>query len=375
MFWNSFCKILTSLLLASSLTAAGSVAGYPMESYTNIYVFGDSFSDSGNGGRTRYTNDMTYAEYLARRPGILGSDAYPYRPSPDQPADPDGTNFALIGAQATGVINQVNTFRISVDKDAPDLNLDDNADADRDALYVVWAGINDVRIATTSYMKYKVDANGNPVLDANGNPVLEADYEKGFTKITEALEGVDTGLKSAISGLYTEGARHFLVMNVPNLANFPSFNVTSNSSPERVEFYSRASIYTQYYNSELRGAIRDLGNEKSGININTLNTYGLLDDVIARPQNYKNPNGYNLSSSFNRTTDCPSVTGRECDDPGSYLFWDQLHLTETGHRIIADAAYHAVIVPEPETYAMLLAGLGLLGFTARRRKGGSRQAA
>jgi hypothetical protein len=25
-------------------------------------------------------------------------------------------------------------------------------------------------------------------------------------------------------------------------------------------------------------------------------------------------------------------------------------------------------IPEPETYAMLLAGLGLLGFAARRRK-------
>lgn len=28
----------------------------------------------------------------------------------------------------------------------------------------------------------------------------------------------------------------------------------------------------------------------------------------------------------------------------------------------------ATVVPEPETYAMLLAGLGLMGFIARRRK-------
>jgi len=27
-----------------------------------------------------------------------------------------------------------------------------------------------------------------------------------------------------------------------------------------------------------------------------------------------------------------------------------------------------IVVPEPETYAMLLAGLGLVGFMARRRK-------
>ena len=35
----------------------------------------------------------------------------------------------------------------------------------------------------------------------------------------------------------------------------------------------------------------------------------------------------------------------------------------------ADIGQIASPVPEPETYAMLLAGLGLIGFTARRRKG------
>ena len=32
------------------------------------------------------------------------------------------------------------------------------------------------------------------------------------------------------------------------------------------------------------------------------------------------------------------------------------------------ATFAATPVPEPETYAMILAGLGLMGFMARRRK-------
>ncbi len=52
----------------------------------------------------------------------------------------------------------------------------------------------------------------------------------------------------------------------------------------------------------------------------------------------------------------------------------QYHLDISGHLGSAaqvgqySVAMQALPVPEPETYAMLLAGLGLVGFSARRRK-------
>ncbi len=54
---------------------------------------------------------------------------------------------------------------------------------------------------------------------------------------------------------------------------------------------------------------------------------------------------------------------------GRYLQWSNNQAVLTNNTAIMITA-----VPEPETYAMLLAGLSLLGVTARRRKGAGRQA-
>ncbi len=52
--------------------------------------------------------------------------------------------------------------------------------------------------------------------------------------------------------------------------------------------------------------------------------------------------------------------------PGAYT------MTVIGNAATAGGFYNAAInfapIPEPETYAMMLAGLGLMGFVARRRK-------
>jgi hypothetical protein len=44
-------------------------------------------------------------------------------------------------------------------------------------------------------------------------------------------------------------------------------------------------------------------------------------------------------------------------------------LSAAVHRLIADAAFNVLAVPEPETYALLLSGIVLIGWRARHRAG------
>ena len=57
---------------------------------------------------------------------------------------------------------------------------------------------------------------------------------------------------------------------------------------------------------------------------------------------------------------------------GAPVLADSLRFTATGgdgyYAVSEIQAFGVAAVPEPETYAMLLAGLGFLGFVARRRK-------
>jgi len=62
-------------------------------------------------------------------------------------------------------------------------------------------------------------------------------------------------------------------------------------------------------------------------------------------------------------------------DPSAYFIWpDSLHRgsepvsAADGHYVLFRSANSVAAIPEPETYALLLAGLGLVGFAARRRK-------
>ena len=164
------------------------------------YVFGDSLSDNGNLAAAlgtnfpnppsfdnSFTNGKVAVQLLAESLG-LSANASLWLTSPT----PAGTNYAVGGAtSAASAIGGSMNINLPSQVDAYSASVSGHADPN--ALYVVMIGGNDVR---------------NAALQGTGAGAI--------------TDGVDTEV-TEISTLGEEGAKHFLVVNVPNVGIIPEF--------------------------------------------------------------------------------------------------------------------------------------------------------
>lgn len=288
------------------------------QDFQQLYVFGDSLSDTGNlynaTGSTfppsppynqgRFSNDLLWVEYLT---ADLGATA---------------TNLAFGGA-TTG---SNNTIPIPDSLPIPPLpGLEQqltsfqatNPIANPDALYVIWAGAND----------YLGGGITDPSLSVNN-------------------------LSGAIRALAESGAENFLVVNLPDLGKIPG----TSDSPQS----SNLSTLTSLHNSNLDTSLNALSTSY-GIDIYDLDVSSLFGSAIAQPAKY----------GFTNVTDaCLTDTGI-CSNPNQYLFWDELHPTDAAHKIIgelASSSLEAEPVPEPSAGLGILALGGLGAGTLLKRK-------
>jgi phospholipase/lecithinase/hemolysin len=293
-----------------------------------IYVFGDSLSDVGNvyaasGGvipgapyvNGQFSNGPVWVQDLASSLGL----------APLSASLVGGTDYAYGGAETgttpvhtgnssdlTGPTGQVAQFQAA------------NPTADPNALYTIWIGSNDLLDILTGALPSQYGAD-----------------------IAAAVANVD----SAIGSLAGDGAKNFLILTVPDLGATPD----AIAGGPVVQF--GASALAAQFDSALMSSVDAIASLDS-LNLSTLDTYALLDEIVANPSSY----GFTNVTSPCVTGAIDYVGGTACASTlaaqNQYLFWDDLHPTAAGHAIVADAAL-AVLTPEP-TYVSLVA-LGLLG--------------
>jgi len=318
------------LLLLIGLSCGGlSVFAQQAEpAFSQIIVFGDSLSDTGNvrdrtnsatGGTVnypsgifnysdgRFTNSsntipssITYAgvwhEQLAR--------TFLHLPAASNSLG-GGTDYAFGGATTANGTRQVAVISVppfgdvTITIDDMGKQMDDYLAAhmiDPAALYIVWGGANDL-------------------------------FQDDSAATVTATAARATAL---VRRLATAGAQYIMVPNLPPLGTAPTFS----SDPAQIQSQNVASAnYRLELNADLTASLRAIAPHGITPTVYRLDLWTNTIRILTYPGNY------GFTDTRTSAKDHPSV------NPDHSLFWDGVHPTTAGHYWTAKAANDTLTIP------------------------------
>jgi outer membrane lipase/esterase len=338
-------------LVASPATQAG---------YSNVFIFGDSLSDSGNNAIAlapnvtpasditdntfipifpyasgHYTNDQVWAQIFATS---LGLRADPSLQQLVNPSLPPGTDYAFGGAR-TGPLTSnplpgglLSPFPPTLETQAAFFLGQHGNAAPSDALYVVAGGGNNARDALPG-VAFNISTHCT-----NPDPAAFVACATPFMQPT--ADAFATDISDIVDELETAGARHIVVWDVPDIGKAPAVTAVGASVV--------GSLLAATMNTALLAGIG------ADPDVKLFDIFGLVDEVVAN----KGAFGITFANVTDACVQC---------DPSDYFFWDGIHPTLNGQKILAEAMLETI--PEPGTLCLLSLAFSALAFARGHRLG------
>jgi phospholipase/lecithinase/hemolysin len=279
--------------------------------FSEMFFFGDSLSDNGNLYQAvkiipksppyyegRFSNGPVWAEYL-------GNKFY-------EKYHTEYQIYAVGGATAVYHSPAKGAFPYVL-KEEVNKYLNERTPKE-DSLFVIWIG-------------------GNDYLDEKREEVNEL--------VNDVVDGTIANIKKLID----HGARHFLILDLPNLSAVPYAKTVNDARKERL------LSLTQLHHMKISEAILNLQSEYSALSFVYMDVYHLFNDLIAHPDVYNAKyhlhltntadncwtGGYVYKNTFPEESlkAAEALGGTICADPDAYLFWDTIHPTVVIHQMLA----------------------------------------
>ena len=280
-------------------------------SFSRVYVFGDSLSDTGNlasvvGGfpapyyMNRVSNGPVAVETLAAQLGHT-AEASLHLIGPAV-----GSNYAVAGANAYGdEVIDLNTQVIS-------FYANHGYIAPADALYVIFIGGNDVR-----------SVRDEPDMSIARSIVYAAASEVG----------------QAMVSLIQAGAQSFMLINSANIGIIPETQLIADVTSQ-TELLKHSRKLSQFYRVALHETAEQL-KELDDVNIIEFDLFKYLNKVVKKADTYGFSNATDACFYLETMTFHPDCNyGLNADQ---FIFFDEIHPSTRAHTLIGEAVYEALV--------------------------------
>lgn len=285
---------LAALTLAASAALATAASA---QSYGRLVVFGDSLTDNGNlflaSGRTQPTSPPYFQGRFSNGPvftELLGFNAANFNG-----AVTGSINFAYGGSRTDNNVG----FPPGMRQQLTSYTAAGGTFGSRDLVSIL-GGANNIFQSLSAF------AVAPPAVQANPT---------GF--VTPTLNAAIADMNFLVDTVASRGAGTILVTNLPRLGTTPQFRTTP--------LAGLADFAGSTFNSGLQAALLVTARNRPGTNI-ILFDLAKVSDVLAA-----NPGRFGLTN----VTDACFNGVTVCANPDSFLFFDGVHPTAAGHRLVA----------------------------------------
>lgn len=284
---RAFLPALAGLLFLAASSILQASASEPALKQTPpfnaVYVIGDSLSDTG---RTSAVLTQAIGSAFPPPPYAPGRMSNGplwieyFTPMLGRSYQPLD-NFSWAGAN-TGRLNVFSGLPGMLDE-LEELRTPVTRHLNKNALYVVFGGANDF---------FRITGPGDAM------PIISAAI---------------TNIVTIVANLRSAGAENIVVVGVPNIG------LTPRGAAARELLSYLSFVFNTYLNAALDGL---------EFPVVRVNLFSLIGDFVNHPANH----------GFTNVTD----EGRYASNADTYLFWDDVHPTTRGHRLVAEEVYRAV---------------------------------
>jgi outer membrane lipase/esterase len=368
-------KIAGAVALALGLIGTAQATGNPNSTFSGVIVFGDSLSDAGNISLATNPSIQPPLEFTTNPGAVVVQNVAKALGYSLTASLAGGSDYAWGGA---GIFNNTpGTPAVvpTITTQVTDYLATNKVKAN--ALYTMWGGANDIFYAATAagaaaavpaLIQQTIQAEVTQAIQGGLIPnsptaiaAFEAQITPTVTQQVEAAVAAQAGVASLqtqaqaeasivaaaqqevklLGALQGAGAKNILVFNLPNIGLTPD---ATEEGPTAAAALTSLSVV---FNAQLNAGLGQLGK-----GIIPVNTYALLNQVIA------NPGRYGFS---NVTTPACGVgsSSVECGPQGSglpytyapgtnssYLFADGVHPTTAADRMLAQAVLSEIAAPQ-----------------------------